>query len=163
VENPSFILVNVREEKLTFFRDQRIVCEYPVSTAKLGVGEEMGSNKTPRGWHYVRCKIGENCPQNTVFVRRRPTGEIYSPELALAFPNRSWILTRILWLCGLEKGKNRFGSCDSMRRYIYIHGAPDTYPIGKPHSKGCINMHNKDIIALFDAVPLGTPVLIQAD
>lgn len=120
----------------------------------------MGSFKTPRGRHRIRAKIGTGQPVNTVFVGRRPTGEIFTPELAARHPDRDWILTRILWLSGCEPGFNRLGEVDSMRRYIYIHGAPDTVPMGVPASHGCIRMRNVDVMDLFDRVPVGTPVEI---
>ncbi|GIX26518.1 MAG: L,D-transpeptidase [Burkholderiales bacterium] len=120
----------------------------------------MGSFKTPRGRHRIRAKIGAGQPVNTVFVGRRPTGEIFTPELAAQHPDRDWILTRILWLSGCEPGFNRLGEVDSMRRYIYIHGAPDTVPMGVPASHGCIRMRNVDVMDLFDRVPVGTPVEI---
>lgn len=139
----------------------KIIFETLVSTAKHGVGEQRGSERTPRGWHYVRAKIGAGMPLNTVFVARRPTGEIYSPALRAAFPQRDWILTRILWLCGLERGRNRLGEVDTMRRYIYIHGCPDEDPLGVPTSHGCIKVSNTDMVRLFDLVPAGTRVLIR--
>jgi L,D-transpeptidase YbiS len=104
---------------------------YPVSTARNGPGERRGSGCTPRGWHRIRIKIGAGLPLDTVFVGRRPTGEIYGPELAARHPERDWILTRILWLTGLEPGRNRGGECDTLRRFIYIHGCPDTAPDGR--------------------------------
>ena len=131
---------------------------WPISTAANGPGEQRGSYCTPRGRHIVRARIGAGQPENTVFVRRRPTGEIYSPELAEAHPQRDWILTRILWLSGCEPGFNRLGEVDTMRRYIYIHGCPDTAEIGHPGSHGCVRMRNADIVELFDLVPAGTPV-----
>ena len=131
---------------------------YPVSTARKGAGEQKGSYRTPRGRHLIRARIGAGAPDNTVFVRRRPTGEIWTPELAAQFPGRDWILTRILWLSGTEPGKNRLGSVDTMRRYIYIHGSPDTVAMGTPGSIGCVRMRNRDIIELFDRVPVYTPV-----
>lgn len=133
---------------------------YSVSTAAKGAGEERGSYCTPRGRHIVRAKIGAGMPENTVFVRRRPTGEVWTPELAAQFPGRDWILTRILWLSGCEVGKNRLGSVDTMRRYIYIHGSPETVPMGVPGSIGCVRMRNADIVELFDLVPVYTPVEI---
>lgn len=134
---------------------------YPVSTANNGVGEERGSFRTPRGRHIVRAKIGAGQPENTVFVRRRPTGETWSPELGAKFPGRDWMLTRILWLSGCEPGFNRLGEVDTMRRYIYIHGSPDTAEMGRPGSIGCIRMRNRDILELFDLVPPYTPVEIR--
>ncbi|WP_148864901.1 L,D-transpeptidase [Marinobacter fonticola] len=137
------------------------VRRYSVSTASNGPGEANGSGCTPRGRHYVRACIGAGQPRGTVFIGRRPTGEIYSSELAHEHPSRDWILTRILWLSGKETGANRGGQVDSMRRYIYIHGTPDTEPMGVPASHGCIRMRNDDLLALFDCVPAGTPVFIE--
>ncbi len=133
---------------------------YPVSTAANGPGEETGSGRTPRGHHIVRAKIGGDLPMNTVFKARRPTGEIYTPELGEIQPERDWILTRILWLSGAEPGFNRLGECDTMRRYIYIHGTPDETFEQAPRSHGCIRMRNQDLVELFDAVPAYTPVEI---
>jgi len=109
-------------------------------TSKHGAGELSGSYCTPRGRHIIRAKIGTGQPVNTVFVGRRPTGEVYSIELLDKYPNRDWILTRILWLSGCEVGFNRLGKVDTMRRYIYIHGSPDSVDMGKPASIGCIRM-----------------------
>jgi lipoprotein-anchoring transpeptidase ErfK/SrfK len=133
---------------------------YSVSTASKGVGEVYGSFCTPRGQHIVRAKIGAGQPVNTVFVRRRPTGEIWTPELGAQFPGRDWILTRILWLSGCEVGFNRLGKVDTMRRYIYIHGSPDTVAMGTPGSIGCVRMRNQDLLELFDRIVPGTPVEI---
>lgn len=121
----------------------------------------MHSECTPRGWHRVRAKIGAGCPVNTVFTGRRPTGEIYSPGLKASHPGRDWILTRILWLCGLEPGRNRFGQVDSMRRFIYIHGCPEEDPMGIASSHGCVKLRNAEMIRLFDSTPAGARVLIQ--
>lgn len=142
--------------------DERGVClrRYSVSTARNGAGERRGSHCTPRGAHKVRAKIGAGAAINTVFVGRRPTGEIYSPQLAQQYPGRDWILTRILWLSGCEPGFNRLGDVDTMRRYIYIHGSPDSIQMGQPGSIGCIRMHNADIVDLFDQTPVGTSVRI---
>ncbi|MDE2441609.1 MAG: L,D-transpeptidase [Betaproteobacteria bacterium] len=137
--------------------------EYLVSTALAGVGEVSGSFQTPRGLHIVRAKIGAGQPENTVFVRRRPTGEIWTPELGEQFPGRDWILTRILWLSGCEPGWNRLGCVDTMRRYIYIHGSPDSAEMGVPGSHGCIRMRNADILELFDLIPCYSPVEITED
>lgn len=133
---------------------------FPVSTSRYGAGERRGSGATPRGRHVVRAKIGAAAASGTVFVGRRATGEILTPALYAALPDRDWILSRILWLCGTEPGFNRFGDVDSMSRYIYIHGCPDEEPVGVPRSHGCIRMRNVDVIALFDRVSVGTPVVI---
>jgi lipoprotein-anchoring transpeptidase ErfK/SrfK len=142
--------------------DDRLLRRYIVSTGARGVGERNGSYCTPRGRHVIRAKIGAGEPPGAVFVQRRPTGEVYGPELAARFPGRDWILTRILWLSGCERGFNRLGDVDTMRRFIYIHGAPDDVPLGRPGSKGCVRMRNADIIDLFDRVPAGTLVEIVA-
>jgi len=140
--------------------DGELLKRYAVSTAKNGAGEQSGSFCTPRGRHIIRAKVGAGATANTVFVRRRPTGEVWTPELAAAHLRRDWILTRILWLSGCEPGRNRLGEVDTMRRYIYIHGSPDVVPMGVPGSIGCIRMRNADIIELFDRVPPYTPVEI---
>ena len=134
---------------------------YLVSTSRFGAGERNGSGGTPRGAHLVRARIGAGAEPGTVFVGRRPTGEILTPALYAAEPDRDWILTRILWLSGAEPGRNRLGNVDTMRRYIYIHGCPDEEPVGVPRSHGCVRMRNADVIGLFDRVPPGTPVLIE--
>lgn len=142
-------------------RDGRVRMKTLISTARNGAGERMNSERTPRGRHMIRAKIGAGQPRNAVFVSRRPTGEIYTPELRAAYPGRDWILTRILWLSGLEPGRNRAGDVDTMRRYIYIHGCPDEDPMGVPGSRGCIKMRNHEIIQLFDLAQPGAPVFIK--
>ena len=143
-----------------FEDDEKFVKRYPVSTSKYGAGERNGSFCTPRGKHIIRAKIGAGQPQNAVFVERRPTGDLYTNELAEKFPDRDWILTRILWLSGCEVGFNRLGDVDTMRRFIYIHGSPDNVAMGKPGSIGCIRMHNKDLLDLFERVEAGDEVFI---
>jgi lipoprotein-anchoring transpeptidase ErfK/SrfK len=156
------IVVSLPQQTLTLLDEQgREVSRYPISTSKNGAGELNGSNCTPRGLHMIRAKIGAGLPVNTVFVDRRPTGEIYTPELARLHPNRDWILSRILWLSGCEVGFNRLGNVDTMRRYIYVHGSPDSVEMGKPGSIGCIRMRNQDLLGLFDTVAVGTPVEIR--
>ncbi|WP_313950404.1 L,D-transpeptidase [Accumulibacter sp.] len=140
-----------------------ILRSYPVSTAANGPGELNGSYCTPRGKHLVRAKIGAGLAENTVLVARRPSGEIFCRELGERFPKRDWILTRILWLSGCEAGRNRLGRVDTMRRYVYIHGSPDSTPMGCPGSHGCVRMRNADIVELFERVPLYTPVYISED
>lgn len=155
------IEIEVNKQRLCAYNQyEETVLSYLVSTAKNGVGERFGSECTPLGNHVIRAKIGDGCAPNTVFRSRRPTGEIYSPELRRLHPRRVWILTRILWLSGTEPGRNRLGQVDTMRRYIYIHGAPEEDPMGQPGSLGCIKMRNQDIIELFDISPIGTPVWI---
>lgn len=156
------IVISIRLQELDLWdEDQNIVRTYRISSARNGVGQEYGSFCTPLGNHIVRAKIGTNQPINTVFIRRRPTGETYTPELGVRYPGRDWILTRILWLSGCEPGFNRLGKVDTMRRYVYIHGSPDTAEMGKPGSIGCIRMHNRDLLELFDLVDAGTEVVIK--
>ncbi|MDX1692965.1 MAG: L,D-transpeptidase [Ketobacteraceae bacterium] len=160
-EADQYILISIDQQRLGLFAGGQCIAAWPVSTSMYGVGNQENSGKTPLGAHYIRAKIGAGCAPNSVFVGRRFTGEIYSPALAEAHPRRDWILTRILWLCGTEPGKNRLGKVDSMRRFIYIHGTPDTEPMGEPRSHGCVRMRNNDIIDLFDRVAPGTPVTLQ--
>ena len=137
-----------------------VISRYRVSTAANGPGERNGSGCTPRGEHHIRIAIGAGCPADTVFVGRRPTGERYTSALAQRFPERDWILSRILWLSGNEPGFNRGGECDTLRRMIYIHGTPQTEPLGTPASHGCIRMASEDLIELFDQVGAGTLVTL---
>ncbi len=158
----AHIEIEVGAQRLVAYdRRANVVLDRPISTARRGVGERSGSECTPRGGHVIRAKIGDGCPANTVFEGRRPTGELYSPRLRERYPERDWILTRILWLSGTEPGFNRLGKVDTMRRYIYIHGAPDEDPMGQPSSHGCIKMRNRDVIELFDRTAAGTPVSIR--
>ena len=158
------ITICIAHQQLNLWLDDTTCRTYSISTAKNGTGELENTGCTPRGKHIISEKFGENLPINSVFVARQFTGEIYSEDLAKKFPNRDWILTRILWLEGCEqgvnKGKNAQGICDSKARYIYIHGTPDSEPMGVPLSHGCIRMRNQDILELFDAVDVGCPVAI---
>jgi len=157
------IIIHIATQTLELFDDSgKSLRRYSVSTGAQGVGEENGSFCTPRGRHVIRAKIGAGQPDNAVFVKRRPTGEIYTPELGQQHQGRDWILTRILWLSGCESGFNRSGSCDTMRRYVYIHGTPDSTPLGKPGSRGCVRMRNAELVELFDLVKVGTEVRIIA-
>ncbi|OAI05909.1 L,D-transpeptidase [Methylomonas methanica] len=157
----SYIDISIAEQGLRLLDSGAVLAEFPVSTAKNGLGEKKGSYCTPTGWHKIRAKIGAGLPINSVLAGRRPTGEIYTPELALQHPKRDWILSRILWLGGLEPGKNRYGDVDSTWRYIYIHGTPDELMQGKPESHGCVRMLNADVIALFEQVAVGCRVWIH--
>jgi lipoprotein-anchoring transpeptidase ErfK/SrfK len=154
------IRIELGAQRLELLEGARVLAVWPVSTAAKGAGEREGSEQTPRGLHEIRAKIGAGAPEGTVFAGRRPTGEVCTPELARAEPDRDWVLSRILWLRGLERGRNRLGRVDSMRRYIYIHGTPDEASLGTRASHGCIRMRNRDVIALFDRVEPGTRVEI---
>jgi len=157
----SYIQVSITKQQLALITNAQVEKTYEISTAKNGAGEKMGSECTPTGWHNIRARIGDKQPKNAVFIGRRPTGEVYKPELAIEYPQRDWILSRILWLGGLEAGKNRYGQVDSTWRYIYIHGCPDELMQGKPESHGCVRMKNVDVIDLFDSVDVGLKVLIE--
>jgi L,D-transpeptidase YbiS len=161
VERAEGILVDLDAQRLTLFAAGKPSRDWPVSTALKGGGEQLGSERTPRGRHVVRARIGAGLPKGAVLVGRRPTGETWSRALASQHPGRDWILSRILWLSGLEPGRNRLGDVDTMRRHIYIHGAPEDAPMGVPASHGCIRMRNADVIELFDLVTAGTEVLIR--
>ncbi|AKH38777.1 MULTISPECIES: L,D-transpeptidase [Nitrosomonas] len=156
------IHISIARQQLNLINDEnKIVRSYLISSARNGNGQQRGSFCTPLGKHIIRAKIGDKQPINTVFVKRRPTGEIYTPELAARYPGRDWILTRIMWLSGCEIGFNRLGLVDTMRRYIYIHGSPDSAEMGRPGSIGCIRMHNGDLLDLFNRVIVGTPIEIN--
>ena len=153
------LVVSISQQTLTVLNAQsEIIAQFSISTAANGAGCQKNSGCTPLGRHIVRAKIGEGAPLNAVFVGRRPTGEICTPELMQQFPERDWILTRILWLSGTELGVNRLGDVDTMQRYIYIHGTPDSNAMGVIGSHGCIRMRNTDVVQLFDMVDVGVTV-----
>jgi lipoprotein-anchoring transpeptidase ErfK/SrfK len=157
------ITIHIPSQTLELFDESgKSLRRFSVSTGSQGVGEENGSFCTPRGRHVIRAKIGEGQPENTVFMKRRPTGEIYTPDLGAQHQGRDWILTRVVWLSGCESGFNRSGSCDTMRRYVYIHGTPDSTPLGQPGSRGCVRMRNIELLELFNLVAVGTEVRIIA-
>jgi hypothetical protein len=156
-----WLRVSVADQTITLINgDDEIESVWPVSTAARGLGEMNNSLQTPRGWHQIRACIGAGVPENGVFQGRRFRGEIYGPALAHHYPDRDWILTRILWLSGLEPGFNRRGDCDTMRRYIYIHGTPESNPLGVALSHGCVRMHNAALLELFNRVRPGTRICI---
>lgn len=151
------VLINLKDQTLTLPKHNKF---YTISSGKNGIGEQENSGKTPRGWHKVAEKFGGNQPQNAVFKARQWTGEIYDQQLADSSPERDWILSRILWLSGLENGFNAGEGCDTYKRYIYIHGTPDTEPMGIPMSHGCIRMRNADVVELYQLIPLDALVYI---
>ena len=158
------ITVYIATQTMVLHLDNGETVEYSVSTASKGTGQQEGSWQTPLGHHQIRAKIGSGYPLHAVFDSRRFTGEIYSPETVTKYPGRKdWILTRILWLSGLEPGFNRLGNVDTMRRYVYIHGSPDTAIMGEPGSRGCIRMHGRDIMDLYDRIEPGTLIDILAE
>ena len=160
-ESRLWVRVSLSRQRLDLLEGDRVVAHHPVSTAALGPGERIGSECTPRGEHVVRAKIGAGLAPGAVLASRRPTGEICTPARYHSEPERDWILTRILWLSGRERGRNRLGDVDTMRRYIYIHGCPDELPVGVPLSHGCVRMRNRHVISLFDRLPVGARVRID--
>ena len=160
------LVIDIAQQTLTLYKHNKEMTQYTVSTAKNGIGSQQDSGCTPLGKHFIAKKIGTDEPINAVFIGRVPTGEVYSAELGELHPERDWILSRILWLSGLEeglnKGSNAHGGCDTYQRYIYIHGTPDSEPMGEPLSHGCIRMRNEDILELFEQVAEGTAVTIVA-
>lgn len=158
----NWLLVDVSKQRLFLMSSaDEVLQSWPIATGLAGVGEQEGSGCTPRGWHRVRAKIGAGEDARAVFRGRRATGEIWSPEISEQFPNRDWILGRILWLCGEQVGFNRGGNLDTQRRFIYLHGVPDTKPMGVPASAGCVNLQPTDMLEIFDLAPVGTKVLVK--
>lgn len=159
---PASIQIDLCRQQLQLLQAGTAVRVFTISSSRFGIGERSGSLCTPRGRHVIRAKIGAGLPAGACFAARRYTGETWTPDLARQEPGRDWVLTRILWLSGCEPGRNRLGPVDTMRRYIYIHGTPNTEPMGVPFSHGCIRMQNTDVIELFDLVEVGTTVDIHA-
>lgn len=161
MNSDKFIFVSVKNQKLYCYSSKRLLGSYQVSTSKNGLGELRNSECTPRGWHKIHAVIGKGAAINSVFVARELTGEIYGPLLSCQFPHRDWILTRIIQLAGLEKGRNQDGQVDTLSRYIYLHGIPETTDIAVPGSHGCIRMHNRDLVKLAKWVTVGALVCIE--
>jgi hypothetical protein len=160
-DQEAWIEIDISRQCLVLWQGEAPFREWPISTALAGTGQREGSGCTPLGWHYVRAAIGEGQPPGAVFRGRRPTGEVFNAALAEACPERDWILTRILWLCGLEPGFNRGGDVDSQRRYIYLHGTPPDQPMGEPRSHGCIRMRDDALLEVYALAPPGTPVWLH--
>ena len=155
---PRFVLVDVEHQRLLLLEDGRVTGEYAVSTAANGIGGESGSFRTPPGWHRVQRRIGAGAASGTVFVSREPTGEVWAGETR----DDDLILTRVLTLEGFEDGINRGPGCDSLERYIYLHGTNHEEQLGTPASHGCVRVSNADISALFERVQEGDAVVIVA-
>ncbi|QDP72832.1 L,D-transpeptidase [Legionella israelensis] len=157
----QLLLISTATQQMHCYENDQLVYTYSVSTAKNGLGEMRGSECTPRGWHTIHSIIGFEHEINSVFVGRKWTGEIYSEKLAEQYPGRDWILTRILRLDGLEDGRNKGGDMDSLQRFIYIHGTPDSTLLGQRGSRGCIRMRNLEIIELANWVSAGSYIYIE--
>ncbi|WP_244511303.1 L,D-transpeptidase [Vreelandella arcis] len=160
-QHALWLEIDIQAQQLRAWKDDDCLYACEISTGRAGAGNQQGSGQTPVGWHYIRAAIGRNAPENAVFKGRRWTGEVFNAELAAAFPERDWILTRILWLCGLEPGVNRGGQVDSQRRYIYLHGTPPDQPMGEPASHGCVRLRNADLLWLFEHALPETPVWLH--
>ena len=160
-EKGPWLEIDIAAQRLSVWQGHELAWQCAVSTGANGTGETEGSGATPLGWHCIRAAIGAGNPPGTVYRGRRPTGEVYSEALAAAHPGRDWILTRILWLSGLEPGRNRGGRVDSQRRYIYLHGTPPSEPMGEARSHGCIRLRDADLLALFEVAVPGTPVWLH--
>lgn len=160
------IVINIAKQNLCLYEHNAEISQYQVSTAKNGIGSRQDSGCTPLGEHIIAQKIGGDQPINSVFVGRVPTNEVYSADFGKLHPERDWILSRILWLAGLEEGINKGcndkGGCDTYQRYIYIHGTPDDEAMDMPLSHGCVRMRNQDIIELYEKVDEGITVSIIA-
>lgn len=157
----ELLYISLYDQYLYGIKQGKTILNMPISSSSKGAGELNNSYCTPRGQHQIRAKIGQGLPCNAILKARRWTGELWTPQLAKQYPDKDWILTRILWLSGCQLGINRLGKVDTFRRYIYIHGTPDTEPIGVPASHGCIRMRNTDIIQLFEQTPLHCKVQIS--
>jgi len=157
----ALIHVNLPQQLMTCRYQNEELATFLISSGKNGPGEQQNSGCTPRGWHYISDIIGRDQPMNSVFVARVFTGEIYSHSLAQQYPDRDWILSRIIRLKGMEAGRNQGTGVDSFMRYIYIHGTPDSEHLGVPKSHGCIRMHNLDVMKLADWIKVGVKVFID--
>ena len=156
----ELIFISIKKQELYHIKNNNIINKYIISSSKYGVGNQEGSNKTPLGLHKIKEKHGKNTPINGKMI-----GRIFYGNIAKIYRDKTQsktddITTRILWLQGLEKGKNLGSGIDSYKRYIYIHGTSEEGKLGEPASNGCIRMKNKDIIDLYKRLEVGTLVLI---
>ena len=158
----NWIRINISQQKLSLLDEAgELIHEYPVSTSKYGTGSENGSEKTPLGLHRIKNKIGGAMPMNMVLIGREPKGMLEDCiRDGVELPD-DVITSRIMWLEGMEPGRNQGGYVDTYNRYIYIHGTSDEDKIGTPASIGCIRMLNKDVVELYRLVDVGTEVLIE--
>ena len=157
----QLIVILAKQQSMHCYNGDQLLATYRISTGKNGLGEQSGSERTPRGWHSIHNIIGLEQALNSVCVAREWTGVLYTSELGTKFPERDWILTRIIQLDGLEPGRNKGGDVDSLQRYIYIHGTAHEDQLGMPASHGCIRMANADITLLADWVEIGARVFIE--
>ncbi len=156
----NVLIVDIGKQRMHHYRGTRLVKTYKVSTSKFGIGNRAGSQKTPLGVHWIRKKIGRNARFGTIFKARINTGKQVRIITDNSPSKADYVTSRIMWLQGLEPGKNRGYRIDSFKRYIYIHGTGEEGRIGRPASHGCVRMYNRDVIELFDRLPLYTLVNI---
>ncbi len=155
----DLLYVSVHRQSMFHVRNGKLLKEYPISTAQNGLGSEKNSFRTPTGLHRISEKFGDGVPAFGVLKDRRFSGQV-ADTLAAGHQDRDQITSRVLWLEGLEPGHNRGGQRDSHERFIYIHGTSNEAAIGRPVSRGCIRMRNKDVIELYDQVPVGTRLVV---
>ncbi len=160
-DNQFAIVVSISRQRLYLFQGMKLLCSYPVSTSRFGIGNRTNSYKTPTGTHLICQKIGRGAPPGTIFISRKITDKIARIYRKGKNCRSDYITTRILRLKGLEPGINRGRGIDTYRRKIYIHGTPAESLLGRPASKGCIRMANRAIIELFSLIPKKTLVEIQ--
>src|ERR1700720_2503169 len=143
------ILVSVADQRLALYHKEKLLGRYPISTSRFGLGDRPGSRATPLGKMEVAKMIGDGAPLGAVFKSRRRTGEVLRPDA----PGRDPIVTRIIWLKGLEpQNRNAFARC------IYIHGTPEERNVGHPASFGCVRMRSVDLLTVFNAIGVGAAV-----
>jgi len=156
----EIVFVSIEKQKLYHIKNNKIISEFIISSSAYGTGNKAGSNKTPLGLHKVKQKYGEKTP-----INGRMVGRVFYGKIATIYKDNTKsktddVTTRIFWLEGLEKGKNKGKGIDSYKRYIYIHGTSEEGRLGTPASHGCIRMKNKDVIDLYKIIEVGTLVLI---
>lgn len=152
-ENGFVMIADTYSQKAIVVNAKGILREYPMSSSKFGNGFKADSNKTPLGWHKVQERMGDKAAPGTHFISRRPTGQVLAPEEWRNEIDGDYVLTRILWLKGLEPGVNAGDAkIDSHSRHIYIHGTNQEQLLGRPGSHGCIRLSNHDVIELFDMI-----------
>lgn len=156
------ININVMQQQLRLLDAAgNLLQQYPVSTSKYGTGSENGSEKTPLGLHRIKDKLGGAMPVNEVYIHRVPHGSLEEcQQRGIELPD-DVIMSRILWLEGMEPGRNQGGYVDTYQRYIYIHGTNHEENIGTPVSIGCIRMRNQDVVDLYRLVEVGSEVMIE--
>lgn len=161
VDTFHVLQVSVAKQQMTLYELGRPVQTFRISTSMVGTGSRMGSIRTPLGRHRICRMVGDGLVAGAVLRGAKPTGEVAQIFIDTTNVEDDLVTTRILWLEGLEPGRNRGGLVDSYHRYIYIHGTPEEGLIGQPASHGCLRMYNRDVIALYNRIRLGSLVIIE--